>query len=114
MIDDYIGKNGLDLPTESLPNLTDGYAVEELRELDLAAGGITSIIWALGYDFDFSLVRLPVTDADGYPVQERGVTEYPGLYFIGMPWLHKYKSGLLVGVAEDAAYVAAHIAKNRR
>jgi putative flavoprotein involved in K+ transport len=114
MIDDYIWKNGLDLPTESLPNLTDGYAVEELRELDLAAGGITSIIWALGYDFDFSLVRLPVTDADGYPVQERGVTEYPGLYFIGMPWLHKYKSGLLVGVAEDAAYIAAHIAKNRR
>lgn len=113
MIDDYIEKNGLELPPEPLPNLTDGYAVENMRELDLAARGIASIIWALGYDFDFSLVRLPVTDGDGYPVQERGVTQYPGLYFVGMPWLHKYKSGLLVGVAEDAAFVASHIAEHR-
>lgn len=114
MIDDYIEKNGLDLPSESLPNLTDGYAVENMRELDLAARGITSIIWALGYDFDFSLVSLPVTDGDGYPVQERGVSQHPGLYFVGLPWLHKYKSGLLVGVAEDAAFIASHIAEHRR
>ncbi|MBI5297769.1 MAG: NAD(P)-binding domain-containing protein [Chloroflexi bacterium] len=113
MIDDYIEKNDLDLPPESLPNLTDGYAVENMRELDLAARSITSIIWALGYEFDFSLVKLPVTDGDGYPIQERGVTQYPGLYFVGMPWLHKYKSGLLVGVAEDAAFVASHIAEYR-
>lgn len=113
MIDDYIEKNGLDLPPESLPNLTDGYAVENMRELDLAARGITSIIWALGYEYDFSMIRLSVTDADGYPIQQRGVTDFPGLYFVGMPWLHKYKSGLLVGVAEDAAFVASHIAKHR-
>ncbi len=113
MIDDYIEKNGLDLPPESLPNLTDGYAVENMRELDLAARGITSIIWALGYEYDFSMIRLSVTDADGYPIQQRGVTDFPGLYFVGMPWLHKYKSGLLVGVAEDAAFVASHIAEHR-
>ncbi len=113
MIDDYIEKNGLDLPPESLPNLTDGYAVENMRELDLAARDITSIIWALGYEYDFSMIRLSVTDVDGYPIQQRGVTQYPGLYFVGMPWLHKYKSGLLVGVAEDAAFVASHIAEHR-
>jgi putative flavoprotein involved in K+ transport len=109
LIDDYILKSGLDLPGESLPQLRDGYDVQEIPELDLKAAGIGCVIWALGYDFDFSFVKLPVTDADGYPVQQRGATQYPGLFFIGLPWLNKYKSGLLVGVGEDAAYVASRI-----
>jgi putative flavoprotein involved in K+ transport len=50
-----------------------------------------------------------VTDADGYPIQQRGVTAYPGLYFLGLPWMHKYKSGLLVGVGENAEYVAERV-----
>jgi putative flavoprotein involved in K+ transport len=77
--------------------------------LDLKSAGITSVIWATGYKFDFSLVKLPAFDEDGYPLQKRGVTEYPGLYFIGLPALHTSKSGLLHGVGEDAAYVAAYI-----
>ena len=112
IIDDFIAKNGIDLPVESLPDLRDGYAVKIIGELDLAGEGINTIIWAQGYAFDFSLVKLPVTDADGYPIQQRGMTNYPGLYFVGMPWLSKYKSGLLVGVGEDAAYIASHIASN--
>ena len=111
IIDEFIAKNGIDAPSESLPDLRDGYAVENIRELDLASKGIHTIIWALGYTFDFSLVKLPATDNDGYPIQQRGVTDYPGLYFVGMPWLHKYKSGLLVGVGEDAAYIALQIAE---
>jgi putative flavoprotein involved in K+ transport len=67
------------------------------------------VIWATGYSFDFSLVRLPILDADGYPIQQRGVTCYPGLYFVGMPWLHNARSGLIFGVSEDAGYVASHI-----
>jgi putative flavoprotein involved in K+ transport len=55
------------------------------------------------------MVRLPVFDADGYPIQRRGVTTYPGLYFVGLPWLHNAKSGLLFGVSEDAAHIAFHI-----
>jgi putative flavoprotein involved in K+ transport len=52
---------------------------------------------------------LPVFDSDGYPIQERGVTRYPGLFFVGLPWLHKRKSGLLMGVGEDAEFIAAAI-----
>ena len=78
IIDEFITKNGIDAPSESLPDLRDGYAVEEIRELDLASRGINTIIWALGYTFDFSLVKLPATDNDGYPIQQRGVTDYPG------------------------------------
>jgi putative flavoprotein involved in K+ transport len=110
LVDGYITQNGLDAPTESLPVLRDGYMLDEQRELDLQSAGVTSVIWALGYSFDYSLVRLPVTDEAGFPLQQRGVTAFPGLYFIGMPWLYKQKSGLLMGVGEDAQYLASVIA----
>ncbi len=110
LIDGYIARNGLDTPQERLPMLRDGYDQPQVTELDVSAAGITTVIWAAGYSFDFSLVKLPVTDGDGFPVQQRGVTAYPGLYFVGLPWLHTQKSGLLLGVGDDAAFVAAHIA----
>ncbi len=109
MIDQYIEKNGINAPQEILPKHQDGYALEEITELDLKAAGINTVIWAMGYKFDYSLVKLPVTDEDGYPIQQRGVTQYPGLYFIGMCWLHKHKSPLLLGVGEDADYIVSHM-----
>ncbi|MBE0685188.1 MAG: NAD(P)-binding domain-containing protein [Anaerolineaceae bacterium] len=112
MIDQYIEKSGLDVPSEKLPELTYGFDMSEIEELDLHAAGITTIIWASGYSFDFSLVHLPVFDRDGYPIQERGVTAYPGLYFVGLPWLYKQKSGLLLGVGEDAEFIVSAITEN--
>jgi putative flavoprotein involved in K+ transport len=110
LIDGHIAKNGLDAPDERLPELRDGFDQAVIAELDVRTAGITTVIWAAGYRFDFSWVKLPVCDEDGYPVQERGVTRYPGLYFVGLPWLHTRKSGLLLGVGEDAEYVAGRIA----
>lgn len=108
-IDDYIEKIGLDAPLDTLPKLKDGFEVEEILNLDLQTSGITSVIWATGFKFQFNFVKLPIFDEDGYPLQKRGVTEYPGLYFVGLPFLHTFKSGLLAGVGEDAAYVANQI-----
>jgi putative flavoprotein involved in K+ transport len=113
LVDGYIAQNGIDAPRESLPELRDGYQAEEITQLDLRAAGITSLIWAMGYRFDFKLVKLPIFDGDGFPIQKRGVTAYPGLFFVGLPWLYKQKSGLLLGVGEDAEFIAAAIvAKN--
>jgi putative flavoprotein involved in K+ transport len=109
-IDDYIEGNGLVVPQETLPELRDGYDAEVITELDVESAGITSAIWATGYKFNFGLVRLPVLDGDGYPIQKRGVTDHPGLYFVGLPWLHTAKSGLLSGVGDDAASIVADIA----
>jgi putative flavoprotein involved in K+ transport len=108
-VDAYVAKAGLDAPCEDLPVLRDGYLAEQITELDLASAGITTIVWATGYGFDFGLVRPPVFDSDGFPIQNRGVTGSPGLFFVGMPWLYRQKSGLLVGVGEDAEYVASKI-----
>jgi putative flavoprotein involved in K+ transport len=57
---------------------------------------------------------LPVHDAAGYPVQAAGVTRFPGLYFIGLPWLRTQASGLLFGVRNDAAWIAADISRRSR
>jgi putative flavoprotein involved in K+ transport len=109
-IDNYIAQNDLDAPPETLPRWRDGYEVEEARTLNLKAADINTIIWATGYQFDFNWVKLPVFDEDGFPVQRRGVTNQPGLYFIGLPWLVTQKSGLLLGVGADAEYLAGQMA----
>ncbi len=96
-------------PSESVPQWRDGYEAETFSELDLRAAGITTIIWATGYTADYSLVKVPIFQADGYPQQARGVTPVPGLYFLGLNWLYRRKSPLLLGVGDDAAYVAGKI-----
>ena len=104
-IDHFIAQSSLEVPPETVPHWRDGYAMEELCSLNLNASDIGTIIWAAGYQFDFNWVKLPVFDEDGFPVQQRGVTQLPGLYFIGLPWMYKHKSGLLLGVGDDAQYL---------
>jgi len=111
MIDRYAAENALRIPEETLPELSDGYAVPEILEIDLARSGIRTILWANGFEFDFNFVKLPVFDKDGYPIQARGVTEVEGLYFIGLPWLYCQKSGLLSGVGDDADHVVTHLVR---
>jgi len=113
-VDRYIEAHQIDAPLETLPKLRDGYDAPDPAELDLQAASITTVIWATGYKFDFSLVNFPVMDGDGYPIQKRGVSAFPGLYFVGMPWLHNAKSGLLFGLAEDAAHIASTIVDRSR
>lgn len=111
-IDAHIAAQGLDAPEERLPVLRDGYAAPEIPHLNLKAADITNVIWACGFSYDYRWVKLPVLDAFGYPAQQRGVTAFPGLYFLGMHLLHSRKSGTLLGVGEDAAYVAQQIVES--
>lgn len=108
-VDEFILNNDIDATEETLPALRDGYEVQEVPEMSLTEANIRTVIWATGYSFDFSVVQLPVFDNDGYPIQNRGISDYPGLYFVGLPWLHNAKSGLLFGLAQDAEHVAAAI-----
>ncbi len=108
-IDEYIVNNEMKAPSETLPELRDGYEQDLILELDLKSAGIKSVIWATGYKFNFNMVKLAVFDEDGYPVQKRGITEFPGIFFVGLTYLHTIKSGLLAGVGGDAAFLAEHI-----
>jgi putative flavoprotein involved in K+ transport len=77
--------------------------------LNLREANIGTVIWATGHRFDFSWAQLPVFDQTGAPIQNRGVTSCPGLYFLGLHWMHTFKSGLLSFVGEDAAYLAQYM-----
>ncbi|WAT83394.1 flavin-containing monooxygenase [Delftia acidovorans] len=115
--DDYIRRNGLDLPEEpeARRRLLDPECVTHpLRELDLAAAGITSIIWATGYRVDFSWLQVDSFEPGGKPRHHRGVGHEPGIYFLGLPWLSRRGSSFIWGVWHDAKFVADHIAKQRR
>lgn len=108
-IDGYIARAGIVAPPGHLPGLRDGYEAETITDLELPTAGITSIVWACGYAFDYGWIQLPVLDERGYPKHERGVSRVPGLYFIGLQWLYKTKSSLFLGMDEDAEFIAEHI-----
>jgi len=54
-------------------------------------------------------VKLPIVDGLGAPVQQRGVTVCPGVYFLGLHWMHTFRSAILPFVGRDASYLADHI-----
>jgi putative flavoprotein involved in K+ transport len=113
-IDDLIAQQGLEAPHEDWPDdllMSEDHSYEVPTELDLADAGISTVVWAMGYRPDLEWVGLPFLDTDGYPIQRRGVTRVPGLYILGLDWLHTARSGLFTGVGEDAAYLAAQIAE---
>lgn len=115
--DAYIERNGLDLPEE--PEARRVYPDAEcirtpILELDLAAAGITSIIWATGYAVDFNWLQVDAFDDKGKPKHQRGVSREPGVYFVGLPWLSRRGSSFIWGVWHDAKHVAGHIATQRK
>jgi putative flavoprotein involved in K+ transport len=76
--------------------------VDFLTTLNLAGANVAAIVWSTGFTADFSWIDLPVTDDTGRPVHRNGISDVPGIYFIGFPWLSKRKSGVILGIDEDA------------
>ena len=64
------------------------------------------MIWATGFRDDHSWIDVPVFDDGGAVAHERGVTDAPGLYFLGLQWQHTRGSALLGWVKDDAEYLA--------
>ena len=75
---------------------------------------VDAVIWATGYRPDHSWIDAPVVDDDGRVRHRRGVTDVPGLYFLGLPWQHTRGSALLGWVKDDAEFIAAEIDAARR
>jgi putative flavoprotein involved in K+ transport len=85
---------------EGLPTLDDG------RVLDVA-----NVVWCTGFRPDYSWIDLPLEYEGAYPKQYRGAVDgYPGLYFLGMLFLHAFSSMLVLGAGRDAKWVVEHIA----
>jgi putative flavoprotein involved in K+ transport len=115
--DAYVVRMGLDLPEEPAAHRLDPdppCVTNPELQLDLAAAGITSIVWATGYALDFDWIKLDAFDAKGRPMHERGVATLPGLYFLGLSWLSRRASAFIFGVWHDAEYLAGHVAARSR
>lgn len=84
------------------------------------AGGrvvdVANVVWCTGFRNDYSWIRpAPEPDEDGYPAQDRGAAVgSPGLYFVGLPFLHSFSSMLILGAGRDGARVASQIAVRAR
>jgi putative flavoprotein involved in K+ transport len=70
---------------------------------------LDAVIWATGYRADHSWIELPIFDEDGRLRHRRGVTDVPGIYFLGLTWLHTRGSALIGWVKDDAEYIAERI-----
>ena len=72
------------------------------------------MVWATGYRPDYSWIHIPGVVGDGHVAHHRGVTEVPGLYFLGLSWQHTRGSALLGFVNDDAAYLAEQLSSPTR
>lgn len=105
-VDGVIESKKLEAPAATQEQKLD-YDIPIVETLD--ATHISSIIWATGFQDDWSWLQVPVFDETRQPKHTKGVSTVPGLYFMGLRWQSKYKSFLLCGVAEDAGYIVNQI-----
>jgi putative flavoprotein involved in K+ transport len=111
--DAYVAREGLDLPEEPAARVAapdPPCVTDPILRLDPRAAGISAIVWATGYALDFGWLNVPAFDDRGAPVHQRGVSDVPGLYFLGLSWLSRRASAFIFGVGDDAAHLAEHIA----
>ncbi|HEX6848984.1 MAG TPA: NAD(P)/FAD-dependent oxidoreductase [Chitinophagaceae bacterium] len=109
MIDDHITANDLVAPPAApdeadIPDV-DAKCASNISLLDLKENNITTIIWSTGFDHDLSYLKLPVFDDQGKLIHKDGIPLFPGLYFLGYPWLRSRKSPILFGIIEDVKFV---------
>ncbi|MCZ8333295.1 MAG: NAD(P)/FAD-dependent oxidoreductase [Rhodobacteraceae bacterium] len=114
--DAHAAREGLDLPEDPearrihpMPDCVR----DPILSLDLKAAGISAVIWATGYQLDFGWIGFDIFDAQGRPQHRQGITEVPGLCFLGLPWLTRRASPFIWGVWHDAAHLAAHLEARR-
>ena len=99
---------GIERVLERTAGVEDGKPVlDDGRVLDVA-----NVVWCTGFRNDYGWIRFPLPlDQDGFPEQRQGVVpSLPGLYFVGLPFLHSFASMLILGAGRDGKRVAKHIA----
>ena len=112
-VDGYVEAHGLEAPDAEIDPIDapagPDVAGAGITTLDLAAAGVDTVIWCTGFTARFDWLRVPVLDDTGRPVHDRGMSPVPGIYFLGFPWLHTRKSGIVYGIDEDARHITEAI-----
>lgn len=115
-IDEYIERSGIDAPpavADEAETVAPRYPVPPILHLDLAAAGITTVIWSTGFTGDFIWVSVPGAIAnDGCPVQEKSIS-VPGVYFAGLDTLESLMAGTVLTVKQESDRIVGHIVAHR-
>ena len=114
--DAYVVRNGLDFPEEPEVRKVEpdpACVTNPVLELNLTEVGITSILWATGFDVDYSWLKVDAFDKEGKPKHERGISAEDGIYFLGLPWQSRRGSSFIWGVWHDAKFLADQISIRR-
>ena len=118
MIDEYIVKNNITTENHEEDSADISWSPEKYpvspEILSLQSHDVGTVIWCTGFTADFSWIKLPALNQSGFPIHKNGVSQIPGLYFVGFPWLSKRKSGLIYGVAEDAEYISSQVITRKK
>jgi putative flavoprotein involved in K+ transport len=116
MVDEFILKNQMSAlqPEEDIADMPDRDAscASTITSLNFKEHNIKSIIWATGFNSDFSYLKLPVFDNDRNPKHKNGLSDFKGLYFLGLPWLRMRKSAMIFGINDDATFIADAVLSN--
>lgn len=110
LFDAYIAASGADA-TAPEPPPQDDFTPATQSELDLWRAGVKTVLWATGYRLDFGWVKVPIFDEWGYPRHVWGRTEQPGLFAVGLPWLHSEPSSVFAGIGIDTKHVVAELSR---
>jgi putative flavoprotein involved in K+ transport len=94
---------------ELKPRVVDAHD-RTVRFEDASELAVDAVIWATGYRPDHSWIKLPILDEHGRLRHRRGVTDIPGLCFLGLTWQYTRGSALIGWVKDDAEFIAEHIA----
>ena len=112
-VDDYVRRKGLDAPEEATARTSAGRSVPWIRSasrsLDLRGQRISAVIWATDFRADRSWLPPQAVTESGDPDHARGVAALPGLYFLGLKWMHRRSSHTIDGIGFDADFLAGHI-----
>ncbi|MFV0490912.1 MAG: flavin-containing monooxygenase [Pseudorhodobacter sp.] len=115
--DAWVARNGIDLPDDPAAREIPpdpACVTNPILKLDLAAEGITSVIWATGYALEYDWLQVDAFDEKGRPRHQRGVSSEPGVYFLGLPWLSRRGSSFIWGVWHDARHIADQIVTRQK
>ncbi len=109
-IDDHIARAGIAAPEDPAAHSLPGMLLPMTGAIDLARHGISTVLWATGYRRDYSWIHFDACDADGELRQQGGLSDVPGLYALGLPFMRHRASSFIDGVGRDAEAIAPLIA----
>jgi putative flavoprotein involved in K+ transport len=109
MVDDIIRRRGLHAPPAEPDDTAGPVDMDPPMAIDLGAHEVGTVVWCTGFTGDFSWLDPGLVDAGGRPRRTDAAAPAPGIWYLGLRWLIRRASGILLGFPGDADTVADEV-----